>query len=171
MFGEQAIDLVASYSGGLEETSPKGRRRRSVPMADAAAAELARLGQRPYFTSADDLVFCGATGDFIVRFAGLDQPATRAPTLRSPRPGAIGAEDHKSSDAGFSSAHIDDRALELFVVGSWPMPVALASKHEPNPFLRHPGVAYAIAHGDADAHKDGALSTQGPPDGRSRGGR
>lgn len=64
-FAEQAIDVVASYSGGLEETSPKGRRRRSVPMADAAAAELARLGQRPYFSSPDDLVFCGATGDFI----------------------------------------------------------------------------------------------------------
>jgi len=64
-FAEQAIDVVASYSGGLEETSPKGRRRRSVPMADAAAAELARLRQRPYFTSPNDLVFCGATGGFI----------------------------------------------------------------------------------------------------------
>lgn len=63
-FAEQAIDVVTSYSGGLEETSPKGRRRRSVPMADAAAAELARLGQRRYFTGPDDLVFC-ATGGFI----------------------------------------------------------------------------------------------------------
>ena len=64
-FTEQAVDVVASYSGGLEETSPKGRRRRSVPMADAAARELGRLAQRPYFTGPDDLVFCGATGDFI----------------------------------------------------------------------------------------------------------
>jgi integrase len=40
-FAEQAVDVVASYSGGLEETSPKGRRRRSVPLADAAARELA----------------------------------------------------------------------------------------------------------------------------------
>ena len=64
-FAEQAVDVVASYSGGLEETSPKGRRRRSVPMADVAARELARLGQRAWFTGPDDLVFCGATGDVI----------------------------------------------------------------------------------------------------------
>ncbi len=49
-FAEQAVDIVASYSGGLEATSPKGRRRRSVPLADVAARELARLGQRTIFT-------------------------------------------------------------------------------------------------------------------------
>lgn len=87
-FTGQAIDVVASYSGGLEETSPKGRRRRSVPMADAAASELARLGQRPHFTGADELVFCGATGDFIdpatvrKRYArALQRARERDPTI------------------------------------------------------------------------------------------
>jgi integrase len=87
-FAEQAVDVVASYSGGLEETSPKGRRRRSVPLADAAARELARLGQRPYFTGPDDLVFCGATGDFIdpatvrkLYRRALEQARTDEPTI------------------------------------------------------------------------------------------
>ncbi len=49
--------------GGGEVTSPKSRRPRTVPLATPPAAELARLADRRWFTSSDDLVFCSTLGD------------------------------------------------------------------------------------------------------------
>jgi integrase len=45
-----------------QETTPKGKRRRSVPMSDQAMAALGRLSKREHFTAPGDLVFCTVTG-------------------------------------------------------------------------------------------------------------
>lgn len=46
--------------GGM--SYPKSGKARSIPMSSKLAAELDSLSRRPYFTSADDLVFCSAIG-------------------------------------------------------------------------------------------------------------
>lgn len=61
-FAEQTIHVQRSYSAGLGVTSPKGRRGRSVPMADQVAVALARLGQRKRHIRQGDLVFVAANG-------------------------------------------------------------------------------------------------------------
>jgi integrase len=43
--------------------TPKSGKERSVPMVEAVAVELARLGQRAEFTADDDLVFAAWDGD------------------------------------------------------------------------------------------------------------
>jgi integrase len=62
-FAASVIRVRASYSGGAL-TMPKSGRVRSVPMAPNVAQALARLGERPYFTSDDDLVFAGELGGY-----------------------------------------------------------------------------------------------------------
>lgn len=63
-FERATITVAASWSGG-QVTSPKSRRPRTVPLATPPAAELARLADRRWFTSPDDLVFCSALGDHL----------------------------------------------------------------------------------------------------------
>jgi integrase len=60
-FQAQRLHVQRSYSAG-EESSPKGRKGRTVPLADQPAQALARLGQRPAFTAPADLVFCSRIG-------------------------------------------------------------------------------------------------------------
>ena len=60
-FELQAIRVRASYTH-RELGTPKNRTGRTVPMIDAVAEALARLGQRQDFTGGDDLVFVGEDG-------------------------------------------------------------------------------------------------------------
>ena len=61
MWDAQRLHVQRSYVLGAED-SPKGRRGRSVPLADQPAQALARRSQRPMFTKPADLVFCSRTG-------------------------------------------------------------------------------------------------------------
>jgi Phage integrase family len=53
-----------SYTTHVCLSTPKSGKVRAVPMVPDVASALARLGQRTLFTGEDDLIFCGATGDF-----------------------------------------------------------------------------------------------------------
>jgi len=60
-FQLEAIRVRASYTH-RELGTPKNQTGRTVPMIDAVAQALARLGQRQMFTAADHLVFVGEDG-------------------------------------------------------------------------------------------------------------
>ena len=95
-FQAQRVHVQRSYSAG-QESSPKSRKGRTVPLADQPAQELARIGQRPMFTAPNDLVFCSRIGTHldgsalrrhykrardIVRSQAQDMPALRFHDLR-----------------------------------------------------------------------------------------
>lgn len=63
-FQAQRVHVQRSYAAG-QESSPKSRKGRTVLLADQPARELARLGQRPRFTSPGDLVFCSRVGSHL----------------------------------------------------------------------------------------------------------
>ena len=63
-FELQAIRVRASYTHRALD-SPKNRTGRTVPMIDAVAQQLAKLGTPPLFAGLDDLVFPGSAGDFL----------------------------------------------------------------------------------------------------------
>jgi integrase len=63
-FTGSVIRVRASYAGG-RVTTPKSGKVRSVPMAPAVAAALARLGERERWTGDDDLVFVGELGSYL----------------------------------------------------------------------------------------------------------
>jgi integrase len=96
-FAGRAIHVQRSYAAGLGVTSPKGRRGRSLPLADVTAQALARLGQRDAFIRPGDLVFPNELGEHLdpstvrsayidardsVRFDDPDVPALRFHDLR-----------------------------------------------------------------------------------------
>lgn len=56
-----SLHVCRNLSAG-EETTPKGRRDRNVPLSDPARAALARLGSRMDFVSDDDYVVCNRLG-------------------------------------------------------------------------------------------------------------
>jgi integrase len=60
-FARRTIHVRENWTYG-ETTTPKGGRERAVPMAEDVAQRLAQLGQRPYCTTDDDLVFCTDRG-------------------------------------------------------------------------------------------------------------
>lgn len=60
-FAGQAIRVRANYSFG-ELVTPKSGKVRTVPMVPDVAKALARLGQREWFTGAEDPVFPGPAG-------------------------------------------------------------------------------------------------------------
>ncbi len=64
MWEAQRLHVQRNYVLGQED-SPKGRRGRSVPLADQPARALAQLSQRPMFTRPADLVFCSRTGEHL----------------------------------------------------------------------------------------------------------
>jgi integrase len=64
-FPLDSVHVRRSFTGGKEDT-PKSGRERIVPMAEEVAQALARLSQRPAFTAAEDLVFCGALGGHLM---------------------------------------------------------------------------------------------------------
>lgn len=64
MWDAQRLHVQRNYVLGQED-SPKGRRGRSVPLADQPAQALARLSQRPMFTKPSDLVFCSRIGEHL----------------------------------------------------------------------------------------------------------
>jgi integrase len=63
-FAGSAVRVRASYTNG-HVTSPKSGKVRSVPMAPKVAEILARLSQRDYWITDDDLVFVGITGSYL----------------------------------------------------------------------------------------------------------
>jgi integrase len=63
-FGKRLIHIRHSYVMRSED-APKSGRVRSVPMIDQVAAALDGLNRRHEWTSEDDLVFIGPTGDYI----------------------------------------------------------------------------------------------------------
>lgn len=63
-YGRAVIRVRASYAQG-ELSTPKSGKVRSVPLVDAAAAPLARLMEREYFTAGSDLVFCEVEGRYL----------------------------------------------------------------------------------------------------------
>lgn len=63
-FPAQRVRVSGSYAGG-RLTTPKSGKVRSVPLAPAVAEALARLGQREFWTSEDDLVFPGVVGGYL----------------------------------------------------------------------------------------------------------
>jgi integrase len=60
-FEGSALTVERALSAGVEGATKSGRMRR-VPLADQAAAALARQGQRQHFVSRDDLVFVNPLG-------------------------------------------------------------------------------------------------------------
>jgi integrase len=82
-FPGEHVRVTASYTTRAL-TSPKSGRVRSVPLAPAAAAALARLSQREHWTGDDDLVFPGVTGTYLDASALLKRykRALRAAGLR-----------------------------------------------------------------------------------------
>ncbi len=63
-FTDAKLVVERSWSAG-HLSSPKSRKWRAVPLADQAAAVLARLAERERFVDRDDLVFCSAVGDYL----------------------------------------------------------------------------------------------------------
>jgi integrase len=63
-FAGSVVRVRASYTA-MELTTPKSGKVRSVPLAPEVANALARLDQRPNWTSDDDLVFPGEAGDYL----------------------------------------------------------------------------------------------------------
>jgi integrase len=63
-FAGQVVRVRASYAEGAL-TTPKSGKVRSVPMAPDVAKALAKLGQRPEWTTDDDLVFVGQAGGYL----------------------------------------------------------------------------------------------------------
>jgi integrase len=66
--GDGRLTVERALSAG-EVSTPKSNAIRTLPLADKAAAALARLEQRGTFTDADDYVFCGAAGEVLDRSA------------------------------------------------------------------------------------------------------
>jgi integrase len=64
MWDAQRLHVQRSFVLGQED-STKGRRGRTVPLADQPAQALARLSQRSMFTRRADLVFCSRTGEHL----------------------------------------------------------------------------------------------------------
>jgi integrase len=64
MWDAQRLHVQRSYVLGQED-STKGRRSRTVPLADQPAQALARLSQRSMFTRPADLVFCARAGEHL----------------------------------------------------------------------------------------------------------
>lgn len=61
-FTLELIRVRRNYTHAQEGT-PKSGKDRAVPLMPDVAAALARLGQRPMFTSDEDLVFCNVVGE------------------------------------------------------------------------------------------------------------
>lgn len=61
-FAHRIVHVLRNFTRGAEGTT-KGKRRRSVPLADQAFIALDGLSRREHFTGPDDLVFCTITGD------------------------------------------------------------------------------------------------------------
>ena len=65
-FSTNRINVQRAFVAG-EETSPKSRKSRSVPMSKPVAQVLAKLSQRPHWTRPADLVFPSRTGSTRIR--------------------------------------------------------------------------------------------------------
>jgi integrase len=63
-FAGSIVRVRASYAAGTL-TSPKSGKVRSVPLAPDVAKALAKLAEREWFSSDDDLVFAGETGSYL----------------------------------------------------------------------------------------------------------
>ncbi len=61
-FSSDRLHVQRGRSAGLEISTPKSRKGRSLPLAAQAAEVLAVLSQRPHYTGSDELVFPGSTG-------------------------------------------------------------------------------------------------------------
>jgi integrase len=61
-FANRIVHVLRNFTRGQEGTT-KGKRRRSVPLADQALVALDGLSRREHFTAPTDLVFCTETGE------------------------------------------------------------------------------------------------------------
>jgi integrase len=109
-FERGALTVTASWSAG-EVTVPKSRRPRTVPLATPAAAELARLADRPMFTRPDDLVFCSPFGDH------LDPSALRRRLARAQR--AAGLRPLRFHDLRHSFGSLVVREVDTATLKAW----------------------------------------------------
>jgi integrase len=70
-FSRRSLRVERSYAAGFTHdpdravSTPKGRRGRTVPLADHVAEALLTLRARGHFTGPNDLVFCSQTGDHL----------------------------------------------------------------------------------------------------------
>ena len=109
-FAAAKLVVEASWSAGAL-TSPKSRKFRSVPLADQPAAALARLAERERFTGRDDLVFCGALGEY------LDPSALRRRYRRAQQ--AAGLRELRFHDLRHSFGSLVIREFDLASVKSF----------------------------------------------------
>lgn len=61
-FANRIVHVWANFTRG-EESTTKGKRRRSVPLSDQAMVALDKLSRRGSFSAPNDLVFCTETGE------------------------------------------------------------------------------------------------------------
>jgi integrase len=124
----QRLHIQRAYSLG-EEDSPKGRRGRTVPLADQPAQALAQLSQRPMFTRNSDLVFCSRTGEHLdgsalrrrfkaARDAAIaesqDMPALRFHDLRHTF-GTLAAQGFDLVNVQAMMGHADSRTTSRYL--------------------------------------------------------
>jgi integrase len=124
----QRLHIQRTYVLG-EEDSTKGRRGRTVPLADQPAQALARLSQRPMFTRPADLVFCSRTGEHLdpsalrrrykaARDAAVaenpDMPALRFHALRHTF-GTLAAQGFDLVNVQAMMGHADSRTTSRYL--------------------------------------------------------
>lgn len=124
----QRLHIQRAYALGQED-SPKGRRGRTVPMADQPAQGLAQLSQRPMFTRNADLVFCSRTGEHLdgsalrrrfksARDAAIaenaDMPALRFHDLRHTF-GTLAAQGFDLVNVQAMMGHADSRTTSRYL--------------------------------------------------------
>jgi integrase len=128
MWNAQRLHVQRSYVLGQED-SPKGRRGRSVPLADQPARALAQLSQRPLATRPADLVFCSRTGEHLdasalrrrykaARDAAIDQnpdmPSLRFHDLRHTF-GTLAAQGFDLVNVQAMMGHADSRTTARYL--------------------------------------------------------
>jgi integrase len=109
-FERATVTVAASWSAGVV-TVPKSRKPRTVPLATPAAAELARLADRTWFTAPDDLVFCSTLGDH------LDSSALRRRLRRAQD--AAGLRPLRFHDLRHSFGSLVVREVDTATLKAW----------------------------------------------------
>ena len=152
----QRLHIQRAYALG-EEDSPKGRRGRTVPLADQPAQALAQLSQRRHFTRNADLVFCSRTGQHLdgsalrrrfkaARDAAIaenaDMPALRFHDLRHTF-GTLAAQGFDLVNVQAMMGHADSRTTARYLHAR---PAAEDAAKLSRIFA--PGVSSAISSGE-----------------------
>lgn len=127
-FTSSRINVQRAFVAG-EETSPKSRKSRSVPMSKPVAQVLAKLSQRPRWTSPADLVFPSRTGEHqdqsalrrrykrardLARRSNPDMPALKLHELRHTF-GTLAASGFDLVNVQFMMGHADSRTTARYL--------------------------------------------------------